>query len=208
MKNKKFAGPWRLDEGKPWLTEGSIQFFKDNVLDTDNILEFGSGASTIFFAKHTKGKIISFESGGYSVRKGNLKRSMDWYERLTEKIRKDNIKNIELYLLQGYPASSIVYSHVIDSLPNNFSWILVDGANRNLCIDKGRSKLRDGGYMIVDNYDHIPEERMITNMELYMKNEYCSEIIYELLDGWDHLKFDAEDWPGKGTIIFQKPWRE
>lgn len=212
MKDKSVrSGPWRLEDERPWITEGSIQFFVNNVRDTDNILEFGSGGSTIFFAKRVpKGRVVSFESGGYSVRKGNLDRSLKWYKMLIEKIKKDKIKNVELYLLQGYPNSSALYGYIIDSLPNDFNWVLIDGANRNLCIEKSRSKLVDSGNMLIDNYDHIPGAKHISDVDYFMKNEYCAVIMYELLKGWEYRKFDAKDWPGKGTIKFQRPygWRE
>lgn len=54
-------------------------------------MEFGSGASTIFFARRSK-KVISFESGGYSTRKGNLERSLEWYKNLTNKLKFNDIK--------------------------------------------------------------------------------------------------------------------
>lgn len=205
MKKKKFAGFWRLEDESPWLTKDSINFIRKNIKKTHNVLEFGSGASTIFFAKHCK-KIISFESGGYSVRLNNLKRSFDWYKLLTKKIENLKISNVELYLVHGYPQSSILYKHILSSLPNNFfHWVLVDGTNRRLCIEKSIEKLVNGGYLIIDNYDHIPEKKHISSFDLFMKNEYCLQTMNELLGGWKLFKFDEDDWPGKGTIIFKKP---
>jgi len=204
-KKKKFGGVWRLEEEVPWLTKKSVEFIQKNITKHHNVLEFGSGASTIFFARNCN-KVISFESGGYSVRVNNLNRSLLWYQRLIEKMEKFKIKNVELYLIQGYPASSIVYDHILNSLPNDFfNWVLVDGSNRNLCIERGIEKLVIGGYLIIDNYDHLPEKKFLTDMKLYMKNEYCIETMDKLLDGWERFKFDQKDWPGLGTIIFKKP---
>jgi hypothetical protein len=207
MKKKKFGGPWRLDEEDPlpWLTKESIKFIEKNMKKSDNVLEFGSGASTIFFSKRSN-KVISFESGGYSVQVKNLKRSLTWFNILSEKMKKFNITNVELYLLQGYPQSSIVYSHVLDSLlDNSFNWVLIDGGNRNLCIEKGIEKLVRGGYLIIDNYDHTPKRRHITSVKLFKKNEQCLETMNTLLNGWECFKFDEKEWPGLGTIIFKKP---
>ena len=204
-KKKKFGGAWRLEEEVPWLTKKSVEFIKKNIDKSHNVLEFGAGASTIFFARNCN-QVVSFESGGYSVRRNNVNRSALWYLRLVEKLKKFKITNVELYLLQGYPQSSRVYARVIDSLPDNaFHWALVDGANRNMCIKKSVDKLVSGGYLIIDNYDHIPPKKFINSMEVFMKDEYCLETMKILLSDWKVFKFDEDGWPGLGTIIFQKP---
>ena len=203
MDHKK-SGEWRLDKELPWLTKGSIGFIEQHIKKQDMVLEFGSGASTLFFARRAR-KVISFESGGYSIRHGTIDRSVNWYKKLAQRLQKGKIHNVELYLLQGYPRSAIVDRHVLPSLPDNlFDWVLVDGANRVLCIDLSRDKLKSGGYMIIDNYDHIPPAKVIKNMQQYMKHEYCMEAIKKYLDGWQEFRYAEEGWGG-GTTILQKP---
>lgn len=203
--SNKDSGFWRLDKELPWLTEGSVSFIEKNINKSQNVLEFGAGASTVFFAKRAKA-VISFESGGYSVRLQNVQRSADWFQKLSVKLKQLKLNNVQLYLLQGYPKSATLYAHVLNSLPNeHFHWVLVDGANRNLCIDKSRDKLVSGGYMIIDNYDHIPPKKFITSMKAFMRDEYCTDLIKDLLRDWEEFRFDEEGWPGLGTIIFQKP---
>ncbi len=204
-KNRNAPGFWRLDEECPWLIENSVKFIQENINKSHNVLEFGAGASTVFFARRAN-KVISFESGGYSVRLGNVDRSAVWFQRLSAKFRQLKLNNVELYLLQGYPRSATVYTHVLNSLPNeHFHWILVDGANRKLCIDRGRDKLVSGGYMIIDNYDHIPAAKLISSMPVFMRDEYCADLIKDLLGGWKEFKFDEEGYSGLGTAIYQKP---
>ena len=204
--NKNVAsGFWRLDEERPWLTEGSVYFIAKYINRSHNVLEFGAGASTVFFARRSK-RVISFESGGYSVRLQNVQRSADWFQKLRDKFNQLKLNNVELYLLQGYPKSAIVYAHVLKSLPDDhFHWVLIDGANRNLCIDKSRNKLVSGGYMIIDNYDHIPAAKLISSMAVFMKDVYCTDLIKDLLRDWKEFRFDEEGWPGLGTLIFRKP---
>ncbi len=44
----------------PWFTYSAIDFLKERLNNKLNILEFGSGNSTLFFAERVK-KVISFE---------------------------------------------------------------------------------------------------------------------------------------------------
>ena len=204
-KSDKTPGFWRLDKERPWLTEGSVNFITEHINQSHNVLEFGAGASTVFFARRAK-RVISFESGGYSVRLQNVQRSVDWFLQLRVKLNKLKLHNVELYLLQGHPKSSILYSRLIQALPDeHFHWVLVDGANRNLCIDRTRKKLVSGGYMIIDNYDHIPAAKLISSMEVFMREEYCTPLLESLFKDWQEFRFDEPEWPGKGTVIFQKP---
>ena len=164
MDHKK-AGEWRLDKELPWLTKGSIGFIEQHIKKQDMVLEFGSGASTLFFARRAQ-KVISFESGGYSIRHGVIDRSVTWFKKLSQRLKKNHLINVELYLIQGYPRSAIPYKYIINSLPDKyFDWVLVDGANRVLCIDMCRDKLKSGGYMIIDNYDHTPPAKIIKNFK-------------------------------------------
>lgn len=59
--------------------------------------------------------------------------------------------------------------------------------------------------MIIDNYNHLPPEKFITDMKLHMEKEYCCETMKKYLNGWNSYIFDAKDWPGDGTAIFIKP---
>lgn len=206
MAKKKGGGIWRLkEEAAPFITEGSIKFIEKRIKKTDNVLEFGSGGSTVYFAKKAN-KVISFESGGYIVRKRKLPRSLEWYTNIVKKLKELKLNNVELYLLQAYPNSEILYNHVLNSLPDNyFNWVFIDGANRKLCVDKTRSKLVRGGYMVIDNYDHIPPNNTMTSKEVYMKYEYVGKMMNELLKDWKSFTYDEPDWAGKGTIIFEKP---
>jgi len=207
MKDKKAggAGFWRLEEELPWLTKNSVEFIKKYMSKEHMVLEFGAGASTVFFSKYAR-KVYSFESGGYSTRKGNLDRSLDWFKQLSVKFKNSGVDNVELYLLQGYPNSEVLYDRLISSFTDSFfDWVLVDGANRNLCIDKTRSKLKPGGCMIIDNYTHECPPRFLTDVKLHREKEYCVEVIKELLSEWEEFVFDEPGWAGSGTIIFKKP---
>ncbi len=178
-------GPWRIEQELPWLTLDSVEFIGKNINKSHNVLEFGSGGSTMFFARRAK-RVVSFESGGNNKQIDIAAQSYEWYKRLAEKLHEHNINNVELHLLHSYPNTNTLYDYVFGSLPEKyFHWLLVDGAHRNQCVMKGRSKLVSGGYMIIDNYGWLK------NMKLFRY--------------WKALKFDHKDWNGKGTLILRKP---
>lgn len=49
-----------LELEQPWLTPKAIDFLNENVQKYDTILEFGTGGSTVYFAKKCL-KIVSIE---------------------------------------------------------------------------------------------------------------------------------------------------
>jgi len=206
VEKKKGGGFWRLEEeAPPFLTDASVKFIEKRIDKSHNILEFGSGGSTVFFARRAR-KVISFESGGYIIRKRKLVRSLEWYTRVMKKLKKNKIDNVELYLLQGYPDSATLYSRLFDSLKDEyFHWVLIDGANRKLCLDRSRDKLISGGFMVIDNYDHIPPENTMTSKKVFFEHEYISDVIDTMLKGWEYFRYDEPGWAGKGTIIYRKP---
>jgi len=206
-KRKKVQGGLKrlYEEMPPFITKDSIKFIENNIKDTDNVLEFGAGGSTVYFAKHAK-KVVSFESGGYIVRPRKLPRSVEWYSAVVKFLEQKKLNNVELYLLQAYPESGVLYERIINSFPDEyFNWVFIDGANRKLCLDITRKKLASGGYMVIDNYDHIPPPNGVTSMKVLMKYEYIGDCLDEYLKGWESKYFDEEGWAGKGTVIFKKP---
>lgn len=179
-------GPWRITQELPWLTQGSVRFIEEHIDRSHSVLEFGSGGSTVFFARRAK-EVISFESGGPDRKTDTLAESNRWYKLLVEKLHGSKINNVQLYLLHAYPESELLYSYILGSLPDeHFHWILIDGAYRNLCIEHSKNKLISGGYMIIDNYGNWEHS--------------------ELLHDWQSFPFDHASWKNsKGTLILQKP---
>lgn len=207
MVQQRGGGFWRLNkEAPPFITKESVKFIEKRIKPEDNVLEFGSGGSTVWFARRAN-KVVSFESGGYIIRPNKFNRSLDWYLRLKKKMTKEKIENVELYLLHSYPRTSVVYERLINSFPDEyFKWVFIDGTHRNLCIDLCRSKIIKDGFMIIDNYDHIPKmsKKDKGNMKRYMEFEHCMTSIRDLLGDWEKHVFDEDGWAGDGTIIFRK----
>lgn len=118
----------------PWLVEESISFLDSYLTEHPEakVLEFGSGASTIWIAKRTP-NLISVEHNAM------------WH---------GNIKNKILRL--GLHADLILaprpYYDICKQFPNdNFDLILVDGRNRKGCILYSIPLLKKGGILMLDN---------------------------------------------------------
>ncbi len=119
----------------PWLTEGAISFLEDYFKEHPNakVLEFGSGASTVWFADKTT-NLVSVEH------------SPQWYTDV-KKILADRFGDREIVHLVPRP-----YYCFCDQFPDEyFDLILVDGRNRKGCIHHSIRILKKGGVLMLDN---------------------------------------------------------
>jgi hypothetical protein len=167
--------PWITFEAKKWL---STFLTKDMV-----VFEWGSGGSTIYISKRVK-RLISVEH------------DPEWYNKVQKAIKDNGISNCEYLLkepsllsdseqnfqdpkyylsgLSNYKGMSFeTYVKVIDSFPDEtFDLVIVDGRARPSCILHSLNKVRNGGYLMLDNSD---------------REEYCRGV--NLLTGWDQKDF-------------------
>jgi hypothetical protein len=79
-----WKGEHTLDWELPWLTPYSI-FVLNQILDADDrVLEFGSGGSTLFFARRCA-TVLSFETAG------------DWADSVRTRLEAAGLANVELH---------------------------------------------------------------------------------------------------------------
>jgi len=133
----------------------------DEYIDRSKIVfEYGSGASTIWFARRAN-KVVSIEH------------DEKWYLRLLDALQRERIQNCRLlfcppepsegtsgenrdprsYASLWYPNMSFKqYVTSIDGYPDGyFDLILIDGRSRPSCILHAIPKLRSGGMLILDD---------------------------------------------------------
>jgi hypothetical protein len=115
----------------PWFAYSAIDFLKEKMSSNFNILEFGSGNSTLFFAERAK-KVISFEH------------SRDWHLKILKKIP----ANVELTITSSLSAKDYL-KPLVEQL--RFDVIIVDGLFRNECITVGLKHLSETGVIILDD---------------------------------------------------------
>lgn len=144
----------------PWITPAAIQIL-DTLLTKQHIgFEFGSGNSTLFFAKRVK-QLISLEH------------EPTWHYKISTQLLEEKINNVNYFLvakenkekpflpkkrsddliIEFTPATCFQsYYSFIDQYPEEyFDFIIVDGRARVECSLHAISKLKPGGLLILDN---------------------------------------------------------
>ncbi len=129
--------PWPLQSGEPWLCHKAIAQLEDLVVPGTRILEWGSGGSTIFFAKRGA-KIHCVEHDPEWARL--VKRELV-HRKLGGQV---NIHEIDL---------GSDYVSIVDQLIGDFDLIIVDGRQRVECVKRSNSRLVPGGWILLDDSD-------------------------------------------------------
>lgn len=173
----------------PWLTQQAISLLSTWLKPTDIGLEWGSGRSTIWFAKRVK-HLTSIEH------------DLAWYNRIKHNIQKSNIKNVLLIhrSLEGDGKNEYVQAIEVKKT-EEFDFILIDGRARADCLKVAVDYLKPGGLLVMDNANsylsnssHAPDSAKQTRPEF--------KPIYEYLCQWRCI------WTSNGladTVFWIKP---
>lgn len=144
----------------PWITAEAIEWLKQNLKKDMKIFEYGAGGSTLFLSFLSK-KVASVEHNPI------------YFITLKDKIKKDKIKNCKLFFSPPnngtiknalYASTDKKYKNmnfekyikIIDKYPNNyFDLVFIDGRARNGCIINALTKIKNNGYLMLDNSERI-----------------------------------------------------
>ena len=130
----------------PWLTKQAIQLLDKLLGPADIGLEWGSGKSTLWFARRV-GHLTSVEH------------DFAWYANNSTRIRGAGLANVT-YLFcevkgedeQYQREVNSPYVNVVDRFSeNSLDFALVDGMFRSECAYQVQKKIRPGGILVVDN---------------------------------------------------------
>jgi hypothetical protein len=156
----------------PWISFKAIDYLKSIDNPDMAVFEYGSGGSTFFWASRAK-QVISVEH------------DEKWFALVKEKIEMEHLQNVQYFLrtpdafngnklsdrsdyVSNYLSFDEAYmdfefsSYVkeIDKYPDYyFDVIVVDGRARPSCIQHSLNKVKQSGYLIIDN----------TEREYYLK---------------------------------------
>lgn len=128
-----------IRDDNPWFHPECVKYLSAIIKPEWEILETGSGSSTIYFALKAK-RVISFEN------------SIRWHARIKEVIEEKGIKNIDLRLRPDYEKTGI---HGFKE--NEFDLISIDGCreSRVSSVLTATPFLKHGGYILFDNSENI-----------------------------------------------------
>jgi hypothetical protein len=150
---------------EPWLSRGSINYiynFYFNQNNNINVLEYGSGSSTLWFLKN-KCKVTSIEHVEYWLNKLKENIPIDLKKNWTPILKKTNTENIN----NDYDGSDNEnyedYAKEVNNL-EMFDIIVIDGRCRRNCLKNSIPHLKSNGLFILDNADHIPQKKIDLNL--------------------------------------------
>lgn len=116
----------------PWVTYSFIDFIKSRLHKGLTIFEYGSGNSTLFYARHVQ-RVVSVEH------------DEAWYR----KIVKEKAENAEMiYCLLDTNGE---YAKKAASLGEKFDIIIVDGRDRVNCCKHALHALKEKGVIVLDD---------------------------------------------------------
>jgi len=190
------GGHGTLAFGYPWLSIGAIVAIEYTIFSTSarvgdayhtsppkQVLEFGSGGSTIFFA-HKAEHVTSIETDA------------NWAPRTLEALEKHGVKDkVTLHVCSNAESEKLVASFQ----DGFFDLLLVDHAADNTVLGRGAKrafsrkplaeigvkKLASNGWVVVDNYS-------VHGLQAFDWT------------GWSVWIFDDMQYSGRGTLIAQR----
>ena len=119
----------------PWISYNAIADISRHLSSNSTVLEFGSGMSTIWYAK-LAGQVFSVED--YDP----------WYRKVKFLLDKKEINNVCYAFAEGRDYYTFTKNQDV-----KFDLIMVDGSFRSDCIKQSAKKLKSNGIIYLDNSD-------------------------------------------------------
>lgn len=162
-KNSLKEGASSVKDEQPWITYDAITFLDKHVNLNSSVFEYGGGGSTLFFTKRAR-EVVTAEH------------NKEWFELLEKMLSAKNITNWkgnyilpesgnlvsspdpanpEHYSSADIPSKNFNYKNYASAIDvytdEYFDFILVDGRSRPSCMQHAITKLKKGGYLLLDN---------------------------------------------------------
>ncbi|AMW30543.1 hypothetical protein [Arthrospira platensis] len=145
----------------PWYTYPAIEFLEDKINSDSLVFEFGGGQSTLWWSNRVK-QVISIES------------DEGWFNQIYQPMPENVQLNLE--------SDEQKYADFILQYPDKyFDIIIVDGINRNLCLENSLRKIKENGLLIFDNID---DHRYDSSIKLLASEGYKKIDFWGLIPGY------------------------
>lgn len=143
-----------LDLELPWFSYAAIDFLAEFARPHMRVFEYGSGGSTLFFARRVQ-SVHSIEDNPV------------WYELVTERLREKGLDNaaLKLHRFDFKKAEDFEHSSYYRAMPDaQFDILVIDGSEewtqvRPICFRKAESHVKPGGLIVVDDSWRYPALR-------------------------------------------------
>jgi len=151
-----------LDLELPWFSYAAIDFLAERLSPDMQVCEYGSGGSTLFFARRTK-SVFSIED------------NPKWFELVSRRLQKKGIANATLKLAPFDFKNPVGFetSEYLNAIPDEiFDVVVVDGSEewtqvRPMCFKHVEKRIKPGGIIIVDDSWRYPALRTDNNAKRY-----------------------------------------
>jgi precorrin-6B methylase 2 len=138
----------------PWFAYAAIDFLEEFLQPHMTVCEYGSGGSTLFFARRVK-NVFSIED------------NPEWFDLVSKQLRAKSISNVTLKLhpFDFKNPTGFEHSQYLNAIPDEkFDVIVVDGSEewtriRPVCFEKAQTRIKKNGIIIVDDSWRYPEVR-------------------------------------------------
>jgi predicted O-methyltransferase YrrM len=186
------------NEEKPWLTPAASEILSSLLRSRDVGVEFGSGHSTLWFARRV-------------ARLTSVEHDRDWHTRVAAWLEREAIDNVDhrcvgTELAEEEDGAETAYAAQARRFDEgSLDFALVNGVYRSACATAILSKLRPGGVLVVENVNwFLPSDSSSPGSrgpadgpasDLWARFEYA-------VDGWRGV------WTSSGitdTAFFLKP---
>ena len=163
----------------PWLTQTANEILFTYLKKSDVGLEFGSGRSTLWFAKRV-GHLISVEH------------DKAWFQKVSQTLKDNNLNNVDYRLhprnMADEQGGETDYVKVIQDIKSDsIDFVLVDGIYRDFCALESIRVIRPGGVMIIDDVHRYLPSDSTSPYSRTLKDEpkgQTWEKVYETISQW------------------------
>lgn len=121
-------------EGRPlpWMNYAVIDFLEKRLKPDFSVFEYGSGFSTLFYARQVS-TVFSVEDNPY------------WFERMKPQMPENVVVTLQPKDENGQYCRSILHAK------NEFDLVVIDGRDRINCIPHSVARLKDRGVILLDD---------------------------------------------------------
>jgi precorrin-6B methylase 2 len=185
----------------PWITYPCLEFLSRLDFRNANVFEFGSGSSTLWWAKRAKSVHC-------------VEREEDWFHLVQEKLPANS--NIQLCRNEGKYAEMILETNI------NFDVVVVDGAVRYACVEASIKKISDNGIVVLDNSEWYPKACAVLKANGFAQIDFsgfspinaftsCTSIFVKNIAALQHRQTENEWTPIGGKFLIahdDRPFNE
>lgn len=164
-------GKTPLDLEIPWFSYAAIDFLEDFIKPHMTVCEYGSGGSTLFFARRAD-SVFSIED------------NPEWFERVQNRLKEKSVSNVTMKLFPFDFKNPVGFenSDYLKAIPDRpFDIIVVDGSEewtqvRPVCFQRAESKVKPGGIIVLDDswrYPAVRQEHHARKLKVFQSVGPC-----------------------------------